>query len=79
MRSDRVVFLQPLIDDDPGFGHGTEPPAIQTGGPENRVETLAIGVLPRTAWFNVVRAYVLVLQPFSDRMTDQFRAVVIAQ
>ncbi len=61
MRPDGVVFLQPLFDDDPSFGHGTEQPTIQAGRAKDRVETFTVSVLPRAAWLDVMRIHVLVL------------------
>jgi len=60
MWPDGVIFLQPLLNDDTRFGHGSEQPAVQTGDAEYRVEAFVAGVLPGTARLNVMRAHVLV-------------------
>ena len=79
MRPDRVVFLQPLVDDHTSFGHRAKQPAIQTGRSKDRIETFAVGVLPRTAGIDVMSIHVLFLQPFLHRSRNHLRAIVTAQ
>ena len=79
MRSDRVVFLKPVIDSHTSFGQRAEQPSIQTGRANDRIDALAVGILPRTAWIDVMRVHVLFLQPFLHRLRNRFRAIVAAQ
>ena len=68
MRPDRVVLLQPLIDDDFGFCQRTEKATIQASCSKDRIEALAIPVLPRTTGINVMSIDVLFLEPFLDML-----------
>ena len=78
MRPDRVVFLKPVIDKHTSFGQRAEQPSIQTGRANDRIEALSIGILPRTAWIDVMRIHVLFLQPSLHRLRNHFRAIVAA-
>ena len=53
MRSDSVVVLSPLFDDDGGLLQAVEDLPVQTFIAEFAVEGLAITVLPRTAGLDV--------------------------
>lgn len=79
MRSDRVVVLAPLLDDDGGLLQAVEDFAVQAFITQFAIEGLAVAVLPRAARFDVKRgcseprepvAYNLRrhLRPLSDRM-----------
>ena len=53
MRSDRVVVLAPLLDDDLCFLEAVEDFAVEQLIAEFSVEGFAVAVLPGTAWFDV--------------------------
>ena len=78
MGSDRVVLVEPLVDDDPGFSQRGKQPSIQTGDAKDGIETFVIGILPRTAWIELVGIDLFVFQPFLDDGRHQFGPVVAA-
>src|SRR5215207_1103882 len=76
VRPDRVVVLAPSFDDDPGLLQRVEDLAIEQLVAELRIETLAIAVLPRTAWHDVGCLRPDSGNPLAHRLGNELWAVV---
>ena len=55
MRSDRIVVMAPLLDDDDSFLQAVEDFTVQAFVAQFPIEGLAVAVLPRAAWLDVER------------------------
>ena len=76
MRSDIVVILAPVGEDDAGFAEGVEQFSVEALGAEARVEGLSVTVLPGAARVDVERLDLVVSEPVLDGLGDKLRAVV---
>ena len=76
MRSDRVVVLAPLLDDDSGLLQAVEDLPVQAFIAQLAVEGLAVAVLPRTTWFDVKRGCSKTRKPAAHDLRRHLRAVV---
>lgn len=77
MRSDGVVVLPPLLDDNLGFLQTVEDLAVEQLIAQFAVEAFAIAVLPRASRFDVGRLGTDGCYPFSNSKGNELRAVVI--
>ena len=76
MRSDRVVVLAPLLDEDGGLLQAVEDLTVQAFVAQFAVEALAVAVLPRTSRLDVGRLGSDGGNPFSKSNGDDLGAVI---
>lgn len=76
MRSDRVVVLAPLLDDDLGLVQTVEDFPVEAFVAQLAVEGFAIAIFPRTAGFNVQRLGAQRREPVAHHVRGHLRAVV---
>ena len=76
MRSDGVVVVAPLLDEDLGFLEAAEDFAIEQLVPQLAVEAFAIAVLPGATRFDVERLGTNTRQPAPYDLGGHLRAVV---
>lgn len=63
MRTDGIVFLQPLLSHFSRFGEGTEEIKVQDVLPIGTVEALDVGVLCRIARLDEIEQHVVLFSP----------------
>jgi hypothetical protein len=76
VRSDRVVVLEPLLDEDGGLLQAVEDLTVQAFVAQFAVEALAVAVLPRTAGLDVKRGCSKPCEPAAHDLRRHLRAIV---
>lgn len=76
MRSDRVVLIAPLLDDDLRFLQAEEDLLVEAFVPQFSVEGLAIAVLPWAAGLDVEGSGAEPGEPTADHLGGHLRAIV---
>ena len=71
-----IVFVEPALRYSSRLLDRIEQPPVKAAVAKDRIETLIVAILPRTARFDKVRLHTGFFQPSLDILGDKFRTIV---